>query len=180
MENQIRWHGRGGAGVVTAARLLGLAAEKHENLHSQSFAAFGPERRGAPVQAFTKLSTEKIRERSQVYNPDYVVVMESSLLSTVNVLQGLKDGGTIIINTSTPDSLKISDNYRLVTVDATGAALQYLGIPIVNTAMLGAFCAVTGLIKINSVVNAIKTEFGQNGEQNIKAAQAVYDMVKGV
>lgn len=181
MESQIRWHGRGGAGVVTAARLLGLAAAMHENLYAQSFAAFGPERRGAPVQAFNKISTKKIRDRSQVYDPGFVVVMEASLLLTVNVQQGLKKGGIIIINsTFSPESLCISKDYRLVTVDATGAALQYLGVPIVNTAMLGAFCAATGLIKITSVVEAIKSEFGQNSENNIKVAQAVYDMVKGV
>lgn len=177
---KIRWHGRGGAGVVTAARLLGASAALYEGLHAQSFPAFGPERRGAPVQAFTKIASQPIRDRSQIYDPDYVVVLDASLLATVNVLQGLKAGGTVIVNTqASPESLGLPEDFQVITVDATGIALEYLGVPIVNTAMLGAFCAGTGLVDIKSAAKVILEEFGPKGDRNVQAAQAAYRLVGG-
>ncbi|MBC7325877.1 MAG: 2-oxoacid:acceptor oxidoreductase family protein, partial [Moorella sp. (in: Bacteria)] len=96
---QIRWHGRGGQGAVTAARIFGLAAAVYGNWYAQSFPSFGTERRGAPVTAFTRLDERPIRDRSQVYAPDYVVVLDTTLLESTNVYAGLASGGTVLINT---------------------------------------------------------------------------------
>ncbi len=180
MMYKVRWHGRGGAGVVTAARLLGTGAALVEGWHAQSFPAFGPERRGAPVQAFTKISSEPIRDRSQIYDPDFVVVMDATLLSTVNVLQGLKPGGSVVVNTQvSADALGLGGGYKVSTVDATGIALKHLGVPIVNTAMLGAFCAAAGLVDLSSALKVIADEFGVRGDKNVAAAQEAYDVVAG-
>ena len=178
--HKIRWHGRGGAGVVTAARLLGASASIYEGLYAQSFPAFGPERRGAPVQAFTKISQQPIRDRSQIYDPECVVVLDASLLATVLVFQGLKEGGTCIINTDeSAKNLNVPDGFRIITVDATAIALKHLGVPIVNTAMLGAFCASTDLLDLKSVTKIVLDEFGSKGENNAAAVEAAYRDVKG-
>lgn len=184
MLKEIRIHGRGGQGGVTAAELLAKAAFK-EGKWVQAFPFFGAERRGAPVKAFARFADEPILVRSQVYNPDYVMVLDATLLDVVDVSEGLKPGGIIIINTrKEPEEVSIK-NYRIATVDATGIALELqllvAGTPVLNTPMLGAFAKATEEIKLDSVVEAIKEEWlGAAGEKNAKAAMLAYErLVKG-
>ena len=179
---EIRIHGRGGQGGVTAAELIARAAYK-EGKWVQAFPYFGAERRGAPVRAFARISTEPILVRSQIYNPDYVLVLDESLLEVANVTEGLKKDGIIVINTRKEPSEVDLHGYRIATVDATGIALELellvAGLPVVNTAMVGAFAAATGEIKIESVVEAIKEEWrGAVGEKNAKAAVLAYERLK--
>lgn len=179
MIKEIRIHGRGGQGGVTLAELIARAAYK-EGKWVQAFPYFGAERRGAPVKAFARISDEPILVRSQIYNPDYVIVLDESLLDVANVTEGLKENGTIIINTTLrPEEMDIS-GYKIATVDATGIALELgllvAGLPVVNTAMAGAFAKATGEITIESVVEAIKEEWkGAAGEKNAKAAILAYE-----
>jgi len=176
---EIRIHGRGGQGGVTLAEIIARAAYK-EGKWVQAFPYFGAERRGAPVKAFARISDEPILVRSQIYNPDYVIVLDESLLDVANVTEGLKENGTIIINTTLrPEEVDIS-GYKIATVDATGIALELgllvAGLPVVNTAMAGAFAKATGEITIESVVEAIKEEWkGAAGEKNAKAAILAYE-----
>lgn len=179
MIKEIRIHGRGGQGGVTLAELIARAAYK-EGKWVQAFPYFGAERRGAPVKAFARISDEPILVRSQIYNPDYIIVLDESLLDVANVTEGLKENGTIIINTTLrPEEVNIS-GYKIATVDATGIALELdllvAGLPVVNTAMAGAFAKATGEITIESVVEAIKEEWkGAVGEKNAKAAILAYE-----
>ncbi|MCD6241994.1 pyruvate ferredoxin oxidoreductase subunit gamma [Candidatus Bathyarchaeota archaeon] len=181
---EIRIHGRGGQGGVTAAELIARAAYK-EGKWVQAFPYFGAERRGAPVKAFARISDDPILIRSQIYNPDYVIVLDESLLEVANVTEGLKKDGVIIINTRKKPSEIDLAGYRVATVDATGIALELgllvAGLPVVNTAMVGAFAKATGEIKIESVIESIKEEWrGAIGEKNAKAAVLAYErLIKG-
>ena len=125
---ELRIHGRGGQGSVTAAELIAVAAFEG-GVFSQAFPAFGVERRGAPVQAFVRFDTSKIRLRSQVYEPDYIIVQDSTLIRDVNVFQGVKPGGIVIINTEKEQDFPIPDGVKVITLDATGIALQGAGDP---------------------------------------------------
>jgi len=181
---EIRIHGRGGQGSVTAAELLARAAFK-EGRWVQAFPFFGAERRGAPVKAFARISDEPIPIRSQVYNPDYVMVLDSTLVEVVDVTEGLKKDGIIIVNTMKgPQKLGIK-GHRVATVDATGIALELkllvAGLPVLNTPMLGAFAKATEEVKLDSVVKTIQEEWpGPVGEKNAKAAALAYEkLVKG-
>ena len=184
MIREIRIHGRGGQGGVTAAELIARAAYK-EGKWVQAFPYFGAERRGAPVKAFARISDDPILIRSQIYNPDYVIVLDESLLEVANVTEGLKKDGIIIINTRKKPSEIDLAGYRVATVDATGIALELgllvVGLPVVNTAMVGAFAKATGEIKIESVIESIKEEWrGAIGEKNAKAAVLAYErLIKG-
>ena len=184
MIREIRIHGRGGQGGVTAAELIARAAYK-EGKWVQAFPYFGAERRGAPVKAFARISDDPILIRSQIYNPDYVIVLDESLLEVANVTEGLKKDGIIIINTRKKPSEIDLAGYRIATVDATGIALELgllvAGLPVVNTAMVGAFAKATGEIKIESVIESIKEEWrGAIGEKNAKAAVLAYErLIKG-
>ena len=179
MLKEIRIHGRGGQGGVTAAELLTRAAFK-EGKWVQAIPFFGAERRGAPVKAFARLSTEPILVRSQIYNPDYVIVLDSGLLDLVDVTEGLKKDGVVIVNTrKKPEELNIQHT-RVATVDATGIALELellvAGLPVLNTTMLGAFARATEEVKLESVIEAIKdTWTGAAGEKNAKAAEFAYE-----
>jgi len=181
---EIRIHGRGGQGGVTAAELIARAAYK-EGKWVQAFPYFGAERRGAPVKAFARISDDPILIRSQIYNPDYVIVLDESLLDVANVTEGLKKDGIIIINTRKKPSEIDLAGYKVATVDATGIALELgllvAGLPVVNTAMVGAFAKATGEIKIESVIESIKEEWrGAIGEKNAKAAVLAYErLIKG-
>lgn len=184
MIREIRIHGRGGQGGVTAAELIARAAYK-EGKWVQAFPYFGAERRGAPVKAFARISDDPILIRSQIYNPDYVIVLDESLLEVANVTEGLKKDGIIIINTRKKPSEIDLAGYKVATVDATGIALELgllvAGLPVVNTAMVGAFAKATGEIKIESVIESIKEEWrGAIGEKNAKAAVLAYErLIKG-
>lgn len=172
---EFRWHGRGGQGAVTASALLAEAALQ-EGHCSQSFPYFGPERRGAPVMAYTRLSDRDIRNRSEVYAPDVVVVLDETLLSGgVNAAQGLKPEGWLIVNTkASPERVaeRLSLKNRIATVDATRIAMDELGAPIVNTAILGALVQALGTVKAESVATALASRFGMaQAQRNIKAMQ---------
>lgn len=175
---QIRWHGRGGQGAVTAARMFGLAASVYGSSYAQSFPAFGAERRGAPVLAFTKVDEAPILDRSQVYEPDLVVVLDKSLLKVIDVTVGLRPGGKIIVNAGeTPPELieKAGGRYEVVAVDATHIALEALGKPITNTAMAGAACRASGLVTLDSLEKAIAELSPANlVEKNILCAEKAF------
>ena len=179
MLKEIRIHGRGGQGAVTAAQLVAQAAF-FEGKWVQAFPYFGAERRGAPVVAFARISDERILVHSQVYNPDYVIVLDPYLYRLVDLAEGLKEGGIIIMNTAQkPSEIKI-DNSRIATVDATGVALELnlrvAGLPVVNTSIVGAFSKATGELKLESVLKAIKeTWAGSAGEKNARAAELAYE-----
>jgi len=174
---EIRFHGRGGQGAVTAAELLAVAAF-YDGYYSQAFPAFGVERRGAPVLAFTRISDRKVRLRSQVYNPDYVIVQDSSLMSSVNVAEGLKEDGVIVIN-SKEDSKSIDLPGYPLTIDATKISLDIIGRPITNTTMLGAFAGAVDLISIDSIKKAVGERFeGDLREKNIRAVNQAYNKMK--
>lgn len=184
MLKEIRIHGRGGQGGVTAAELLARASFK-EGKYVQAFPFFGAERRGAPVKAFARISNEPIMLRCYVQNPDYVIVLDSTLLNTVNVMEGISESGMIIVNSTKPPEELGLKGYSTATVDATGIAmgLQLLvsGLPIVNTTILGAFAKSTGEVKIESIKQVIKESWPKGaGEKNAKAAEIAYERVKVV
>jgi pyruvate ferredoxin oxidoreductase gamma subunit len=173
---EVRFHGRGGQGAVTAAEILAKAAFE-DGKYCQAFPFFGVERRGAPVMAFTRINDQPIRRRYQVYNPDYVVVLDDGLLEVVDVFSGLKEGGKVIINTN--NGVETTKGVEINKVDATGIALDILGVPIVNTILLGAFAGVTGEVSIESIIKIINETFsGSVAEKNEKAAKVAYDAAK--
>lgn len=181
---EIRIHGRGGQGAVTAAQLLAHAAFL-EGKWVQAFPYFGAERRGAPVKAFARISDEPILVHSQVYNPDYIIVLASKLHEVVDVTEGLKKDGVIIMNTrKKPEEIGLKD-WRIATVDATDIALELdllvSGLPVVNTSILGAFAKATGEVQLESVLKVIKiTWSGSAGEKNAKAAELAYErLIRG-
>lgn len=166
-----------------AAEAYALAAFLEGN-YAVSFPFFGAERRGAPVRAFTRVDDKKIYVKTQVYEPNYVVVLDETLIETEDVLEGLKDEGIVIINTQRkPDEVKLSESVKCATVDATGVALEVLGRPITNTAILGALAKATGRISIESLEKAIIEKFGgrlgkKAGEKNAEAARVAYEQTK--
>jgi pyruvate ferredoxin oxidoreductase gamma subunit len=181
---EVRIHGRGGQGVVTAAEMLSVAAFL-EGRHAQAFPSFGSERTGAPVMAFCRIDDKAIRVREPVMAPDALIIQDPTLLHQVNVFQGLKAGGYVLINSSRGiaelglASLagRIPANH-LLTVPATQLALEHIGRPLPNAVMLGGFTAVAGLVHLQSLATAIAEQFpGKVGEANIAAAQAAHDWV---
>lgn len=176
---ELRIHGRGGQGSVTAAELIAVAAFEG-GVFAQAFPAFGVERRGAPVQAFVRFDDKKIRKRSQVYEPDYIIVQDSTLVKDVNVFQGVRKGGIVIINTEKTPDYKVPDGVKLITIDATSIALKTLGVPITNTTLMGAFAAASGEIRFTALENALKRRFpGEMGIKNIAAAKQAFDAIAG-
>lgn len=172
---EIRFHGRGGQGAVTAARLLAEAAFA-EGKYSQALPFFGAERRGAPVLAFTRIDSRPIRIRTQIYEPNYVVVLDPSLLEVVNVASGIKHDGLIVLNSNKTAQFS---NAKTAFVDATSIAKEMLGVPITNTAMLGAFAKATKLVSLDSLINVIKGHFSSKlAEKNIAAIKAAYEKTK--
>ncbi|HEX7574752.1 MAG TPA: pyruvate ferredoxin oxidoreductase subunit gamma, partial [Candidatus Methanoperedens sp.] len=158
---EVRFHGRGGQGAVMAAQALAETAVNEGN-YAVAFPFFGAERRGAPVLAFTRIDKNKIYSKTQVYAPDCVVVLDDSLLDTIDVVSGLKPDGTVIINSKEkPDDIDLGVSVRTASVNATSIALEILKAPITNTAILGAFAKATGIIKIESLEASIKEKFGE-------------------
>jgi len=176
---EIRWHGRGGQGAVTSAELLAQAAI-NEGKYAQAFPAFGAERRGAPVMAFVRIdSRQPIRIRAEVTEPDIVMVLDPGLLRVVNVTSGLKEDGVLVVNTPKgPDGIKLEAGVKwsVATVDATKIARELLGIPIVNTAMIGALLRANEVVKLESLVEPLKERFGRLAERNINAMQKAYEV----
>lgn len=178
---EIRFHGRGGQGAQVASKILAVAFF-HEGYYVQSFPAFGVERRGAPVMAFLRIDREPILLRVNIYEPDHLVVLDPTLIDAVEITQGLKMGGWILINShQPPEAFQGLKSFRIATVDATSIAIRNgLGSrthPIVNTAILGAFSKVTGLVGIDSIALAIREEISGKKDENAKAAREAYDEV---
>jgi len=156
---EIRIHGRGGQGAVTTGQIMAIAAF-YDGKQSQTFPSFGVERAGAPVTAFARIDSSTINLRTQVYNPDVVLILDSSLISAVNVTDGLKPGGKVIINTNKDKkTLGIDPRFEVHAVDAARIAMEIFKRPIVNTPMLGAFAKVTGLFTLESLKKAIDEKF---------------------
>jgi pyruvate ferredoxin oxidoreductase gamma subunit len=177
---EIRWHGRGGQGAVTSVEMLALTAIG-EGKYAQGFPSFGPERRGAPVAAFNRIDDKQIKVRSAVYKPDVVVVLDSSLVGLVNVTEGLKPDGTLVVNTpKSPEEMKKELNFkgRVATVDASKIAWEELGVPITNTTMLGALIKVLDSVKLDSVREPMEHRFGRIAKKNLAALKKAYEDVK--
>ena len=178
---ELRWHGRGGQGAITAAEILAEAAYYHSDKWKWVTVqpTFGAERRGAPITASSRISDEKIKVRSQVYNPDIVVVLDETLLDVVDVTLGLKDEGKLIINTpKKPKEIKLGGKFQIITADATQVALELdlkaAGLLVLNTAILGAVVKGTDLVNLEEVLIVIRGRF-RKGEANAKAAQLTYE-----
>lgn len=180
---EVRFHGRGGQGAVIASEVLATAGF-HEGYHVTAVPFFGVERRGAPVAAYTRLSKEPILIRSGIYTPDFVVVLDESLFNAVDVLEGLKPEGILLVNTRrNPAELPIKPEVKAFTVDATGIAVKHgLGSPtspIVNTAILGAFAKVSGIVSLNAIVEAVRSVVPSRKDANAAATKEAYAQVRG-
>ena len=177
---EVRWHGRGGQGAVTSVELLAQAAIA-AGKYAQGFPSFGPERRGAPVAAFSRIDDKKIKVRSGIYKPDVVIVLDSSLIGLVNVTDGLKPDGILIINTArTPQELKKELNFSgtVATVDGTGIARHELGVPIANTTMIGALLKMSGFMALEAMKESVEHRFGRIAHKNLTAMKRAYDEIK--
>ena len=179
---EFRWHGRGGQGAWTASELLARAAIQ-EGKYIQSFPEFGPERMGAPVKAYTRISDEPIRLHCAVYNPQVAVVMDPTLLATVPVTNGLGKTGILIVNTpkepkTIKEKLKMTEG-NVWTVSATDIAMRILGRAITNTAMLGVVAQATGMVKMESIEKAVQERFpGPLAEKNMGVIKEAYKEAK--
>jgi len=184
---EIRWHGRGGQGAKTAALLLAGAA-LDEGKYIQGFPEYGPERMGAPMQSFTRISEDPITIHSHVTSPDAVVVLDFTLLEMVDVTKGLPEEGVILVNTSrSPQEVKKKlglKKAKVFTVDATSIAMETMGRNLPNTPMLGALIKATSLLKIDTVISNIEKKLGEKYsskvvEGNVKAIKRSYEEAKG-
>lgn len=167
----VRFHGRGGQGAVTSSELMALAAIS-EGRYAQAFPSFGPERRGAPLQAYLRIADEPIYRREEVYSPDIVVVIDPALLTSPVITKGLNPHGTLVVNTTRSfDEIKQDCGFqgRIAKVDANTIAEQELGVTITNTTMLGALLKASPLVKLESLSEPINNRFGSIAEKNIKA-----------
>lgn len=181
---QVRIHGRGGQGVVSGAEMLSVAAFL-EGRYAQAFPSFGSERMGAPVMAFCRIDDREVRLREPVLAPDALIIQDPTLLHQVDLFKGLSPDGFILINSARNfDGLGLSEfarrfrAARLCTLPATELALKYVGRPVPNAALLGGFAAISGQIKLASVVKAIQEKFpAAIAEQNIAAASAAHALV---
>ncbi|GAA4474753.1 2-oxoacid:acceptor oxidoreductase family protein [Phytohabitans houttuyneae] len=176
---EVRIHGRGGQGVVTAAELLAAAAFA-DGRRAQAFPSFGSERTGAPVVAFCRIAERPIRLREPILRPDALIVQDATLLRQTDVLAGLADDGLVLVN-STRQLTELGlpgRGGRVVVVPASRLAREHLGRPLPNAALLGGFAALCGLIRLEAVTAAIRARFaGRLGEANAAAATAAYDLV---
>lgn len=174
---EIRFHGRGGQGAVTSAELTALAAIG-EGKYAQAFPSFGPERRGAPVMAFVRVSSTPIMTREKIYEPNIVVVLDPTLLKIVNVEAGLKEGGIVILNTTKKvDQIRRETGLkaRLATVDAAKIAMETMRVPITNTTMLGALVKAAGVVDMQALDTPIKVRFGPIAEKNMRACARAFE-----
>ncbi len=169
---EVRFHGRGGQGAVTSAELVALAAID-EGKYAQSMPSFGPERRGAPVQAFLRVSKDPIRVRAEVTRPDIVVVLDDSLINIMDVTSGLKKGGLVVVNSRRSEK-EIRDTMKyqgkLALVDALTVAMEELKVPITNTTMIGSLLKASDLVPFNLIESQIQARFNPKlAERNINA-----------
>lgn len=166
--HEIRFHGRGGQGAVSAAALLALAAFD-DGFEAQAFPKFGSERRGAPVEAYVRISTAPIRSHNQVYTPDAVVIQDNTLLHSEPVLQGLKQDSWVVLNSERPPAGDSTGTaLRWVAIPASRIGEQFLGRPLPNTVLLGALAAVTGWISLKALEQAIASHLTNKGEDVVK------------
>ena len=169
---EILWHGRGGQGAFTAARLLGDAYSLKDNAYELAFPSFGPERRGAPIRAFTKLDKKPIGNRSEITRSNYSIFLDDTLFNEKSFRE-LKQNGIILLNTK-----KTFEDPRVITLDGDGIAARILGLPITNTILLGAFAAVSGEITLEDINKAIRQTMPKRlHEKNIAAVKAAYEEV---
>jgi pyruvate ferredoxin oxidoreductase gamma subunit len=165
---EIRWHGRGGQGVVTAGKLLAETA-MGSGEYFQAFPDYGPERMGAPIRAFTRLSSKPITIHSQIEEPNVVLVLDPTLLGTVPVAEGLKEDGTLLVNTSaSPAEVRKITGFKtgkVFVVDASHIAIEEMGREITNTPMLGAFARATGIFEIEELAEQLREWFGKKISQ---------------
>ena len=181
---EVRIHGRGGQGVVTAAELLSVAAFL-EGKHAQAFPSFGSERTGSPVVSFCRIDDKEIRLREPILEPDGLIVQDPTLFKATDVFQGLKATGYLLVNTGRSfeelhigkEATRLPDGHARV-VPASEIALKHIGRPFPNAALLGAFAALTGCVHLHSVATAIRQAFpGKLGEANVAAATAAHDAI---
>jgi pyruvate ferredoxin oxidoreductase gamma subunit len=181
---EIRWHGRGGQGAVTASKLLAETALE-EGKYFQGMPDYGAERMGAPVRAFTRISSQPIKPYCQVTEPDIVVVLDQTLIDVVDVTEGLKEDGALLVNTTlSPDELRAQLGYKgnIYTVDATDIALKTIGRNVPNIAMLGALAKAAGIVDKEVLSSQLKSSFGATMkrelvEANVSALEQAYDNV---
>ena len=181
---EVRFHGRGGQGVVVASEVLANAAFR-EGFEVASFPYFGVERRGAPVAAYARIDDKPIRLRSSIYEPDYVVVLDNSLLEGVDLLEGLKAGGTVMINF--PDDGRLDEvrpEFKYFTLDATSIAAAH-GIgskvaPIVNTSIMGGFAKICDMVSLDAMLESIREKAPVKKEENVAAAREAYERTREV
>ena len=178
---EVRLHGRGGQGVVTASRLLADSGY-HDGKYTQAIPMYGTERRGAPLTAFVRIDDLRVRERDLVHEPDIVVCLDPLISKRPGVAAGLKSGGLLLLNyPHPPEEVPLHGDFKVATVDATKIALETLRRPITNTAILGAFSKVTGLVGLESIEKAILHSFpGRIGEMNVAAVRRSYEEVSPV
>ena len=181
---QVRIHGRGGQGVVSAAEMLSVAAFD-EGRHAQAFPSFGSERMGAPVMAFCRIDTREIRSREPVLEPDALIIQDPTLLHQVDLFSGLSPSGYILVNSTRDfEALGLAEfvsrfpRGHTCTVPGTDLAMKHVGRPLPNAALLGGFAAISGQLRFDSVARAIRRKFpGKVGEGNVLAARAAFDSV---
>uniref|UniRef100_A0A7C4LZX4 Pyruvate ferredoxin oxidoreductase n=1 Tax=candidate division CPR3 bacterium TaxID=2268181 RepID=A0A7C4LZX4_UNCC3 len=183
MLKEVRIHGRGGQGAVTMAEMIALSAYNCGKV-VQAFPSFGVERRGAPVEAYVRISDKAIFRCDHIVNPDYIIILDPTLLQNKNILNGLDKGDIVLVNTGkSEDELKgyfsIFPDVKVKCIDAVSLAIEIIGKPIVNTALLGAFTELTGIINMGGVKKAIKEKLSEKGpdiiEKNVLVAQKAYD-----
>jgi 2-oxoacid:acceptor oxidoreductase gamma subunit (pyruvate/2-ketoisovalerate family) len=181
---EIRFHGRGGQGTVVASKVLADALAKEGNF-VQAYPEFGVERRGAPVIAFIRIDDKPIYDKSRIYKPNHVVVVDPTLVEAIDVTEGLKDGGVIIINSEKdPASFKFPAHFKVATINATGIAVKHklgtLAAPIVNTAIVGAVVKILDLTKLEPLLQAIKEGVPTRPDDNMAAAKEAYETAQKV
>ena len=182
---QIRLHGRGGQGTVTGAEMLSVAAFE-EDLYAQAFPSFGSERMGAPVEAYCRIGRGVIRTREPVSHPDFIIIQDPTLVGQVDLFGGLGREGYVLLNSvESIDALELGlevsaqGGERIITVPATEIAREHLGRTTPNSALLGAFAAMTGIVTLAGVSRAIRHRFSDAlGEANVGAAAAAHDYVR--
>ncbi|MGB7296407.1 MAG: 2-oxoacid:acceptor oxidoreductase family protein [Candidatus Aminicenantales bacterium] len=179
---EIRFHGRGGQGTVVASKVLADALAKEGN-YVQAYPEFGVERRGAPVIAFIRIDDKPIYDKSRIYEPNHVIVVDPTLVEAIDVTEGLKEGGIIIINSEKdPASFKFPAKFKVATINATGIAVKHklgtLAAPIVNTAIVGAVVKILDLTKLEPLLAAIKEGVPTRPEDNMAAAKEAYEMAE--
>ncbi len=182
---EVRWHGRGGQGVVTASQLLARSAMR-EGKYVQAFPEFGPERMGAPIKAYTRISDDQIKIHSGVQTPNIVIVLDPTLIGQIDIGEGLADDGLILVN-SDKDAGTVSriaglEGKKVLAIDASKIALETIGRNIVNTSIMGALVKVTGVVSLDALLKEIETSFGTKLNRkvidgNLAAAKRAYEML---